>query len=439
MNPTPALPSGGRVLKHDVPALHVGLLSGPSKKALFDEGHPTSTRLAENGDSFAEQIQALRQILSGARFIFLLSSLDLGGAERQAIHLARFLKQILNAEVEVWGYGVPGSAVNLCDRSAIGWRSIANPLQGNMLTKARGLTRFVQQLRQARPDVLMPYTMAPNILTALTWRLAGTRLCVWNQRDEGRGRVRRLVEQFAVRQVPLFISNSAHARDFLTVTLGADPGRVHVFRNGVTLTYSKVSREQWRRDHDIPADHFVACMLANLHHYKDHTTLLKAWCEVVGELSQRGTQATLLLAGRFDDMTEPLKNLADELHLGSRVRFLGYVSDIPSLLGAVDLGVFSSQREGCPNGVLECMAAGLAVVATDIPGICEALGGDNENVLSSPGNSGAMASRIIRLAVDESLRARYGSANRERVQRLFGVDRMCVETIALIARALQRS
>jgi glycosyltransferase involved in cell wall biosynthesis len=143
------------------------------------------------------------------------------------------------------------------------------------------------------------------------------------------------------------------------------------------------------------------------------------------------------LAGRFDDMTEPLKTLARDLNLGRSVRFLGHVTDISSLLGAVDLGIFSSQLEGCPNGVLECMAAGLPVVATDIPGIREALGNESESTLSPPGDYEAMASKISQLIIDAALRQRYGLINRERVERLFGVDRMCLETAALIARALQ--
>jgi glycosyltransferase involved in cell wall biosynthesis len=403
-----------------------------------ESDHAPRYRLpVENAARFAGEIQASRQVLGGARFLFLLSSLDLGGAERQAIHLAAFLQHNLNAKVEVWGYGDPGPGADLCERNAIPYRCISNPLQGSFPVKVWGLGSFVQQLRLARPDVLMPYTMGPNIVSALTWRLSGARLCIWNQRDEGRRRVGRLFERIAVSQIPMFISNSTHARDFLVDTVFADASRVFVVRNGITLSPATVSRQRWRLDHDIPPDHFVACMLANLHRYKDHTTLLKAWSRVVSDLGQRGAGATLLLAGRLDDMTEPLKALASDLNLGPSVRFLGHVSDIPSLLGAVDLGVFSSQLEGCPNAVLECMAADLAVVATDIPGVREALGSQAEGLLSAPGDSEALASNITRLALDAALRKRYGSMNQERVGRLFGVDRMCVETTALIVKALQ--
>ncbi len=385
----------------------------------------------------APEVEASRRALRGVRFLFLLSSLELAGAERQAIHLAAFLKHVLNADVEVWGYGAPSSAAELCDRNGLQCHSFANPLQGRHLSKLWGLTSFIRQVRHARADVLMPYTMAPNILCALTWRLTKARLCVWNQRDEGRGRVRRLVEWLALRQVPMFISNSAHAKEFLIGTVNAKANRVYVVRNGIELSPAKVSRQQWRLDHEIPSGHFVACMVANLHRFKDHSTLLQAWSRVVADLSPRGRGATLLLAGRFDDMTQPIRTLARDLNLGRSVRFLGHVTDIPSLLNAVDLGVFSSRLEGCPNGVLECMAAGLPLLATDIPGIREALGSESEDALSPPGDYEAIASKITRLMHDAALRQRYGLMNRERVERVFGVDRMCLETAALIGRALQ--
>ena len=375
--------------------------------------------------------------LRGARFIFAFYTLELGGAERQAIHLAAHLKRVYAADVQVWAFAPPGPVASLCQQHGIPHRSFEPPLQGGALSKLLGMASFTRELRRARPDVLMPYTMGLNVLCGLTWRLGGVRLCIWNQRDEGRGRIGGRAEAWAVRRTPLFISNSAHARDFLTGTLGADPGRVFVVRNGIELPSPPVARRQWRTQHNLPQDQLLACMVANLHSYKDHTTLLKAWRQAVDTLASHQRQATLLLAGRFDDMAAPLQNLAMKLRLGQSVQFLGPVSDVASLLGAVDLCTFSSRCEGCPNGVLESMAAGLPVIATDIPGVREALGGQSDEYLSPPGDAAAMAGNIAFFLLDESLRHDCGSANRQRVQRCFGVDRMCGETASIIAQALR--
>jgi glycosyltransferase involved in cell wall biosynthesis len=106
------------------------------------------------------------------------------------------------------------------------------------------------------------------------------------------------------------------------------------------------------------------------------------------------------------------------------------------LLAAVDVGVFSSRTEGCPNGVLECMAAGLAVAGTDIPGIREALGPEGLPFLAPPGDEERLAEAILDLAESPALRARAGAANRERIRREFTVEGMGARYAAVIRKEL---
>jgi glycosyltransferase involved in cell wall biosynthesis len=113
------------------------------------------------------------------------------------------------------------------------------------------------------------------------------------------------------------------------------------------------------------------------------------------------------------------------LEIEGGVRFAGYVSDVAGLLRAVDIGVFSSRSEGCPNGVLECMAAGLAVVATDIEGVREVMG--SSEFLAPVGDAEAMARAILKLAADPAVCARIGAANKKRISENHDARRMCEE------------
>jgi glycosyltransferase involved in cell wall biosynthesis len=143
----------------------------------------------------------------------------------------------------------------------------------------------------------------------------------------------------------------------------------------------------------------------------------------------------LLLAGSLDssdNTRDATKALAFDLGLGRSVRFLGQVKDVSGLLGAADFGVFSSRFESSPNGVLECMAAGLAVAGTDIPGVREAVGAQGYELLAPPGDAEAMAERILRLASDSALRSRVGEANRARVETEFSPRLMCERTASLM-------
>src|SRR5437016_200254 len=114
--------------------------------------------------------------LSGARVIIVIGPLELGGAERQALLFARYLKETEHANVHVWGtMGEPGRVATLCDEMAIPWRIVPQPWP----IEARQLARLTWQLRQARPDIILPYMWRPSILCNLVWRGTGARLCIW--------------------------------------------------------------------------------------------------------------------------------------------------------------------------------------------------------------------------------------------------------------------
>ncbi|HEX7294582.1 MAG TPA: glycosyltransferase, partial [Pyrinomonadaceae bacterium] len=176
---------------------------------------------------------------------------------------------------------------------------------------------------------------------------------------------------------------------------------------------------------EIDETSFVACMVANLHAKKDHATLLKAWNIVVDHMHN----AVLVLAGRHYGAYESLVSLTHELGIAGSVRFAGQVTDVAGLLSAVDLGVFSSRSEGCPNGVLECMAAGLAIVGTDIEGIRET----GIQFLAPPADAERFAQIVLKLAADPHLRATIGAANQSRIKERYNAQRMCEDTVKYLS------
>jgi glycosyltransferase involved in cell wall biosynthesis len=144
----------------------------------------------------------------------------------------------------------------------------------------------------------------------------------------------------------------------------------------------------------------------------------------------------LLLAGGLFSETSNLKIMAYDLELCGSVRFLGPVMDITGLSHASDLCVFSSRVEGSPNAVLECMATGLPVAGTDIPGLREAVGEDNVRFLAPPGDAELLAEKILLLAQDRKSRHEIGCLNRERVATVFSLERMTRDATRLIASVI---
>jgi glycosyltransferase involved in cell wall biosynthesis len=362
----------------------------------------------------------------------------LGGSERQALQLARHLAQVEDAEVEVRALTADdGRAVQLFRAEGIPWEGRRVRLRRGKVRTLATLAGIALDLRRSRPDVLLPYCGLPNVACGLVWRYTGATTCIWNQRDVlpftlGDGLARR-----AVRNTPVLVSNSHHGATHLADELSVPDGRVSVIPNGVELPPARASRAEWRArlgayDHD-----FVVCALAHFHERKDHVTLVRAWRASATRLAEEGASGLLVLAGRNDGRRESVAALVRELDLERSVRFTGDVDDVAGLLGSVDAVVLSSPAEGCPNAVLECMAAGLPVAGTDVAGVREAVGEDGLAFLAPAGDADALGAVLVRLAREPELRQGLGARYRERVRMHFGVDRMLDEHVTLILTALR--
>src|ERR1051326_3061972 len=154
-------------------------------------------------------------VMNGWRVVFLLGNLELGGAERQALILARYLSEHERADVEVWGFNRSGPVADICEQHRIKWRVVS-------LKQPFDLRNFTRLLREARPDILLPYTLIPNVVCGLVWQRTGASLCVWNQRDEGIFTLNAKWQLRAAQQTPQFVSNSQSGARYLIEKLNVD-------------------------------------------------------------------------------------------------------------------------------------------------------------------------------------------------------------------------
>jgi glycosyltransferase involved in cell wall biosynthesis len=368
--------------------------------------------------------------------VIVLPALHLGGAERQALNFARFLKDTSGAEVQVWSLQGGGKVKALCSELDIPCKEVPFQMWTFRSRLLFQLLNFVWLLRKERVDVLLPYVSFPNLVCNATWRLGGVKACWWQQRDEGRHRGPRFLEKLATSAAPVFVSNSTPGLEFLEGTLRISPSKCHFIPTGVNIASPLKNRATWRSELGISENVFAATMVANLTSFKDHETLLKAWKIL---LEKRISQPLiLLLAGRFGESEKPLKALAYDLELGRSVRFHGAVDDVSGLLAASDLCVFSSRFEGCPNGILEAMGQGLPVVATDIPGIRDAVGAEALPFLVPVGENEAFAAKLEEMICNPDLRYKNGNANKARILTEFSIKKMCEASWGLIQKQLSR-
>jgi glycosyltransferase involved in cell wall biosynthesis len=161
-------------------------------------------------------------------------------------------------------------------------------------------------------------------------------------------------------------------------------------------------------------------MAGTLSPSKDHATLLDAVALLAGK-----RPVELLLAGD-GILRADLERRATDLRVQTHVRFLGTASraDLLRLYRQTAVFAFSTKGEGSPLAMLEAMACGLPVAASDVPGVREILEGGRRGLPVSPGDAAAMASAIERLLDDPESARRLGVAARQYVEVEHSASRM---------------
>jgi glycosyltransferase involved in cell wall biosynthesis len=127
-----------------------------------------------------------------------------------------------------------------------------------------------------------------------------------------------------------------------------------------------------------------------------------------------------------------------DLGLESVAQLSGPRRDVPDLLARSDVFALASRSEGGPISILEAMAAGLPVVASDVGGVRELVADGATGLLVPAGDPDALAAALQRLRADPELRRRLGAAGRERVAERFTLSALRTAHLELYARELAR-
>ncbi|GMU92480.1 MAG: glucosyl transferase [Candidatus Hydrogenedentota bacterium] len=169
----------------------------------------------------------------------------------------------------------------------------------------------------------------------------------------------------------------------------------------------------------IPGDAVLAGNVAALVGHKDHATLVAAMPAILREIPN----FRLIVAGE-GALRKPIESQIRELGVSHAVKLLGQRDDVPRLLRAMDLFILSSSEEGLGTSVLDAMACGVPVVATDAGGISEMVRNGETGLLAPPRDPAALAAAVVRMVRDADLRTRVKDAAAELVRDQFTVDRM---------------
>lgn len=272
------------------------------------------------------------------------------------------------------------------------------------------LWRLARLFRRHGADVIHSHNNRPLVYGSVAARLAGVGRFIHTRHGQSFGATPRQIRLvgLAARYVDAFVCVSRDSSR-LSIEQQVPPRLVRCIWNGIDTTRFAV----------LPArKEGPAVIVARLSPEKDIPTLLQAAAIAL----QREPSFRLEIAGNG-----PLRG-ALEMQLGERglrhgVRFLGQVDDVAGLLARARMFVLSSISEGVSLTLLEAMARGLPLVATAVGGNPEVVDDGVTGLLVPPRNPEAMASALLRLHQDASLRERMGRQGRERVERQFDIRR----------------
>jgi glycosyltransferase involved in cell wall biosynthesis len=155
---------------------------------------------------------------------------------------------------------------------------------------------------------------------------------------------------------------------------------------------------------------------------KNHELLLKAFAQ--GPASN--PNAHLILVGE-GMLMEQLKGQTKNLGLAGQVHFLGLRTDIPDVLGAVDVFALSSDWEGNPLSVMEAMASGLPIVSTAVGGVPDLFASGREGFLVQQGDVQGLSNAMTALLINPEVRQSMGIAAAQRARENFDVSKMIQE------------
>jgi glycosyltransferase involved in cell wall biosynthesis len=178
--------------------------------------------------------------------------------------------------------------------------------------------------------------------------------------------------------------------------IGIPPERIIHIPNAVDtdrFAQSDMTRREARQNWNIPEKDPVVGTIGRLTKEKGHRTLLEAFVEVRRRIP--GVRLVLLGSGEEE---RALRGLARKLGTGNAIQWISTCPQdrIPVFLKCLDVFVLPSLRENQPLALLEAMAAGIPVVATDVGGVGEIIGDCEEGLLVSPGDRSALAEALVR-------------------------------------------
>jgi len=378
------------------------------------------------------------------KILFVIDSLGTGGAER---NLAEKLPQLRRL-------GVVTVVVGLRHRE----EGVQQDLQGQgfdvRILTSLGLMGRVKALRRIirteQPDLIQTVLFHSDLAGRLAAigtsskvisRLVNTDYDMVRLQDPNINRMKfrlaRLIDGWTARHLTHHIyANSNAVKTAAMRDLGIPAEKITVIQEGRDAERLGIPgiqrRNQARARLGLEEGQKVLVTIGRQDFQKGQQYLLEA----MGLLVANHPDLVLLVAGRLGDVSGELESLRNRLGLQDQVQFLGHREDVPEILAVADLFVFPSFYEGLPGAVIEAMALGLPIVASDIEPVRETVEEGRNAILVKPASAVELASGIEEILKDRQTAQAFGGRSREIFEERFTLEQSMVRLMEFYHQVL---
>lgn len=367
--------------------------------------------------------------LSNKKILLVLEEGAIGGAERQALGLSKYLTEHRNCSVDL--------LLTFSDKTTAEFDKYAKECSINKvlyfgapylilrkeftiknLKRLKWSIQYLLKLRKGikeyKPDIIIPFLNFPSKVSYYLYKLLpSVKLTFWHQLGLDILKLD-VFESIAVNNIPFVIGNASNCLDIFKNEYVIDKKKLNILTQYITLERIDKNKKELRKKYNIPNTKIVIGMIANFRSDKYHDLVF----DVFLKLKENYPLAHLLFLGNKDNSESTKEKF---LHLSKRIErhnLAEYITllsneDVNEALNVIDIGVLISLIEGTPNAVMEYMLYGLPVVASNHPGCKELL---KESQFLVENNESIIYEKLALLVEFKDLRIAEGLENLKRIK-----------------------
>jgi len=356
------------------------------------------------------------------KILYLTTSSKIGGAEQVILALAKNIDHAL-FDIEVCILSPKGALNEELDRLKV--KNFALGIK-NWFYVPGAVYKLYRLLKRKQYDIINTWLFHASVMGVFITLIKTSPIIESRQYTDYmykyNFKLKQILDRIASHNVDHIIACSNAAKEVLTHYEKVDTRKITIIYNGTNIDefrlYNINQRRQTRENLKVE-DKIVLSFTAHLRPAKGHQYLLEA----ISKIKNQYTNIVLLLIGE-GVLRNELEALTRQLNIEDNVRFLGYRTDIPDILSATDIYVHSSVEEGFGISIIEAMAVGLPVIATNVGGIPEIITNGENGILVPPENPQALAEAISDLIEHPDKRKMFAEKGRQHITANFTNDIM---------------